>query len=151
MQDRMTGILKNKPRNNDFGKSNIDYFTAERLKARYSIAIPQNMALEDYLCTDKGCVRFTAAAIREAQDCLADYVNRLPSEMRKVFENLNKEEKDALLVTFFKRGLEKENKSLEVQLERMSESSKKQKYLYIGEGYLAWHLWVIKECLNDER
>jgi len=151
IQDRIPGVLKNKPRYNDFGKSNIDYFTAERLMKHYSVVIPEKMALEDYLCTDKGSARFTAAAIREAKDCLLDYVNRLPSVKRKIFEGLNTEERDALLVTFFKRGLEKETESLDEQLESLTRTGRKQRYLYIGEGYLAWHLWVIKDEANAER
>lgn len=117
----------------------------------YSIVIPDKMALKDYLCTDKGCAMFTAAAIREAQDCLLYYVNRLPSVKRKIFESLNTEEQDALLVTFFKRGLEKETESLDEQLENLTRTGKKQRYLYIGEGYLAWNLWVIKDEANAER
>jgi hypothetical protein len=130
---------------NDYGLSNIDYNTALRLQKRYHINTPTDMYLGDYICTEKGCIRFTAAAIREAQDCLADYVNRLPAEMGKVFESLNADEKDALLVTFFKRGLDKEIESLNDQLERIAQKGSKQRYLYLGEGYLAWRLWVRRE------
>jgi len=87
--------------------------------------------------------RLSAAVIREAQDCLADYVYRLPAEMGKVFESLNADEKDALLVTFFKRGLGNEIESLDVQFKRIVQKGSKQRYLYLGEGYLAWRLWVI--------
>jgi len=130
---------------NDFGLSNIDYNTALRLQKLYHIDVPRDMYLGDYICSDKGCARFTAAAIREAQDCLADYVNRLPAEMRKVFDRLNEDEKDALLVTFFKRGLEKEIESLDMQFRRIIQKGSKQRYLYLGEGYLAWRLWVMRQ------
>jgi len=65
--------------------------------------------------------------------------------MRKVFDRLNEDEKDALLVTFFKRGLEKEIESLDMQFRRIIQKGSKQRYLYLGEGYLAWRLWVMRQ------
>ncbi len=85
IQDKIPGFFKNRIQKeffgikividaNDFGLSNIDYETAVRLKSRYNILIPANNSLEDYLCTEDGCARFTAAAIREAHDNLSDYI-----------------------------------------------------------------------------
>lgn len=138
-------ISRRIPFANDYGLSNIDYHTAARVQKKYSIDIPLHMKLDEYLCTEEGCVKFTAAAIREAQDELGAFTANLSGDERAIMDNLNQDEKDALLVTIYKRGMEKFRLNLEKQLKKILEGKSAQRYLFICEGYLAWRLWVMKE------
>jgi len=62
-----------------------------------------------------------------------------------IFKNLNREEMDALLVTIYKRGIEKALESLNNQLDGMLKKRNRQRYLYLGEGYKAWLYWLLPE------
>ncbi|MBN2289031.1 MAG: hypothetical protein JXQ83_06825, partial [Candidatus Glassbacteria bacterium] len=125
IQDRIPGVAIIIPRikidildidtdANDLGLSNIDYNTASRLKDKYNIDIPQDKSLEEYLTTDEGCTRFTAAAIKEAEEELAGYSTGLPPEKKEIMGSLSKEEKDALSVAVYKRGPEESPAVLEL-------------------------------------
>ncbi|MEA3347147.1 MAG: hypothetical protein U9Q21_03555 [Candidatus Auribacterota bacterium] len=97
----------------------------------YYIEIPEDKSLEEYLCTKDGCARFTAAAIKEAEDKLNRYNAGLPPEKKEIMDNLNREEKDALSVAVYKRGPEAVKKSLDEQLDIMVDKKGKQKYIHV--------------------
>ena len=73
------------------------------------------------------------------------YVSSLSSSKNAIMDSLNQDEADALLVTFYKRGIEKTKEFIDSQLQRLLEGKRSQRYLYIGEGYLAWQYWVEQE------
>ena len=81
------------------------------------------------MCTDEGCARFTAAAIKEAEEGLDNYIEDLSADKKEIMDDLNKDEKDALLVTTNKRGPEEQQKRLDRQLDIMLEKRIKQKYI----------------------
>jgi len=125
--------------------SNIDLDTASRLKDKYGIDIPEDTDLEDYLCTDEGCARFTAAAIKEAEEELNRYNAGLSPERKEIMASLNKEDKDALSVAVYKRGPEAVKEKLDEQLDVMVDKKGKQKYIHVLEGYKAWEYWNREE------
>jgi len=141
---RLLGWMRKIPPLNDYGLSNIDYYTAARLQIKYDIDIPARMDLDEYLCTNEGCARFTAAAIREAQDFLHSCCSSLSAAQKSVMDALNKDEMDALLVTVYKRGPESVRNMLDRQIENMLKPRNRQRYLYIGEGYKALCLWLTR-------
>ena len=97
------------------------------------------------MCTDEGCARFTAAAIKEAEEGLDNYIEDLSADKKEIMDDLNKDEKDALLVTTYKRGPERVREDLDEQLDNMLEKRSRQKYIHIGEGYKAWEYWNREE------
>jgi hypothetical protein len=145
IQDRYPWLIKKIPLMNDFGLSNIDYHTAVRLKNNYDIDIPPGTSLEDYLCTDEGCARFTSAAIKEAEEELDKYTAGLPPEKKEIMDSLNREEKDALAVAIYKRGPEAVKENLDEQLDKMAVKRSRQKYVHVLEGYKAWEYWKREE------
>jgi len=76
---------------------------------------------------------------------LTSFIAALPQEESEIMKNLNNDEKDALLVTIYKRGMENFRVNLERQLKNLLKHKRLQRYLYTCEGYLAWRLWVKKE------
>jgi len=71
------------------------------------------MRLDEYIRTEDGCARFTAAAIKEAEEELDKYTAGLPPEKKEIMDSLNREEKDALAVAIYKRGPEDIKEKLE--------------------------------------
>jgi len=124
---------------------NADVEVRLGLMNKYGIDIPEDTDLEDYLCTDEGCARFTAAAIKEAEEELNRYNAGLSPERKEIMASLNKEDKDALSVAVYKRGPEAVKENIDGQLDIMVEKRSKQKYIHVLEGYKAWEYWNREE------
>ena len=137
--------IKNWAPRNDIGLSNINIHTAERLEKKYNIEIPEGLNREQYIVTDEGCAKFTAAAIKEAEEIFEEYKAQLPIEKKEILDRINKEEKDALAVAIYKRGHEAILENLDNQLEIITQKPNKQKYVHVFEGYNAWEYWIRKE------
>ena len=68
---------------------------------------------------------------------MQDYIDDLSPEKKEIIDDLNKDEKDALLITAYKRGPERVREDLDEQLDNMLEKRSRQKKNKIFEGYKA--------------